>query len=151
MRVPPPIVTSLLCRSLESRYLGTSIQPCLGWGEVLASRLGACRCPGPRWTAKRQRPIPSPPDATGIFSDVHANLEALSAVIEAYRHERIDRYFCLGDVVGYGANPNECANIVRDVAELTILAITMPRSRGAWITRITTRLRVRRSISTPKR
>jgi diadenosine tetraphosphatase ApaH/serine/threonine PP2A family protein phosphatase len=56
-----------------------------------------------------------------IFSDVHANLEALSAVIQAYRHERIDRYYCLGDVVGYGANPNECANIVRDTAEITIL------------------------------
>jgi len=57
----------------------------------------------------------------GIFSDVHANLEALYAVIEAYKAERIDRYYCLGDVVGYGANPNECTNMVREVAELTIL------------------------------
>jgi len=56
-----------------------------------------------------------------IFSDVHANLEALSAVLEAYRRERIDRYYCLGDVVGYGANPNECTSIVREVAETTIL------------------------------
>jgi predicted phosphodiesterase len=56
-----------------------------------------------------------------IFSDVHANLEALSAVLEAYRSERIDKHYCLGDVVGYGANPNECANIVREVAEITIL------------------------------
>src|SRR6476660_7238020 len=56
-----------------------------------------------------------------IFSDVHANLEALSAVMEAYRTERIDKYYCLGDVVGYGANPNECANIVREVAQITIL------------------------------
>ncbi|HEX7478728.1 MAG TPA: metallophosphoesterase family protein [Polyangiales bacterium] len=57
----------------------------------------------------------------GIFSDVHANLEAMSAVVEAYKRERIDRYYCLGDVVGYGANPNECANIVRGLAQLTIL------------------------------
>jgi diadenosine tetraphosphatase ApaH/serine/threonine PP2A family protein phosphatase len=57
----------------------------------------------------------------GIFSDVHANLEAMSSVVEAYKKERIDRYYCLGDVVGYGANPNECANIVRGMAELTIL------------------------------
>ena len=56
-----------------------------------------------------------------IFSDVHANLEALSAVMEAYRSENIDKYYCLGDVVGYGANPNECANIVREVAAITIL------------------------------
>jgi predicted phosphodiesterase len=57
----------------------------------------------------------------GIFSDVHANFEAMSAVVEAYKRERIDRYYCLGDVVGYGANPNECANIVRGLAEITIL------------------------------
>jgi predicted phosphodiesterase len=56
-----------------------------------------------------------------IFSDVHANIEALSAVLEAYRRENIDRYYCLGDVVGYGASPNECANLIRDLAEVTIL------------------------------
>jgi diadenosine tetraphosphatase ApaH/serine/threonine PP2A family protein phosphatase len=57
----------------------------------------------------------------GIFSDVHANIEALTAVMEGFRHERVDKYFCLGDVVGYGASPNECCDIVRDVAEVTIL------------------------------
>lgn len=57
----------------------------------------------------------------GIFSDVHANLEAMSAVSEAYKSEDVDQYYCLGDVVGYGANPNECANIVRELAEVTIL------------------------------
>ena len=57
----------------------------------------------------------------GIFSDVHANLEAMNAVVEAYKLDQIDRYFCLGDVVGYGANPNECTTIVRNLAELTIL------------------------------
>ena len=57
----------------------------------------------------------------GIFSDVHANIEALSAVMEGFRHERIDKFFCLGDVVGYGASPNECCDIVRRVADVTIL------------------------------
>lgn len=57
----------------------------------------------------------------GIFSDVHANLEAMNAVVEAYKLDQIDRYYCLGDVVGYGANPNECTTIVRNLAELTIL------------------------------
>jgi diadenosine tetraphosphatase ApaH/serine/threonine PP2A family protein phosphatase len=57
----------------------------------------------------------------GIFSDVHANIEALSAVMEAYKPEGIDIYYCLGDVVGYGASPNECANLIRERAELTIL------------------------------
>jgi predicted phosphodiesterase len=57
----------------------------------------------------------------GILSDIHANYEALSAVLEAYTHEKIDRYYCLGDTVGYGGSPNECADIVRDLATATIL------------------------------
>src|ERR1700744_5929680 len=57
----------------------------------------------------------------GIFSDVHANHEALSAVLEAYRRERIDVYYCLGDTVGYGGSPNECADLVRELAKVTIL------------------------------
>lgn len=57
----------------------------------------------------------------GIFSDVHANLEALTAVLTALRADRVDRYLCLGDVVGYGANPNECCAMVREVAEETLL------------------------------
>jgi diadenosine tetraphosphatase ApaH/serine/threonine PP2A family protein phosphatase len=56
-----------------------------------------------------------------IFSDVHANIEALSAVMEAYKSENIDRYFCIGDVVGYGASPNECCDVIRGKAEITIL------------------------------
>ena len=57
----------------------------------------------------------------GIFSDVHANLEAMSAVMDAYSSEDIDAYYCLGDVVGYGGSPNECADIIRDVAAVTII------------------------------
>ena len=57
----------------------------------------------------------------GIFSDIHANVEALSAVLEAYRRERIDVFYCLGDTVGYGGSPNECADLVREVAKQTIL------------------------------
>ncbi|HJL18506.1 MAG TPA: metallophosphoesterase family protein [Sandaracinaceae bacterium LLY-WYZ-13_1] len=57
----------------------------------------------------------------GIFSDVHANIEALSAVMEAFRQEDIDEYYCLGDVVGYGACPNQCADIIRQKARVTIL------------------------------
>lgn len=56
-----------------------------------------------------------------IFSDVHANIEALSAVMEAYKSENVDRYFCIGDVVGYGASPNECCDVIRGKAEITIL------------------------------
>ena len=57
----------------------------------------------------------------GIFSDVHANYEALSAVFEAYKSEKIDVFYCLGDTVGYGGSPNECADMVRETAKKTIL------------------------------
>ena len=57
----------------------------------------------------------------GIFSDVHANFEALSAVLEAYKTERIDVYYCLGDTVGYGGSPNECADLIRELSRKTIL------------------------------
>src|SRR5512143_1917045 len=56
-----------------------------------------------------------------VFSDVHANLEALQAVVRAYASERIDKYVCLGDTVGYGASPNDCCDIVRNLAAFTIL------------------------------
>jgi diadenosine tetraphosphatase ApaH/serine/threonine PP2A family protein phosphatase len=59
----------------------------------------------------------------GIFSDVHANYDALKPVVEAYKAMEvpIDMYVCLGDVVGYGAEPNPCCDVVRELAEYTIL------------------------------
>ncbi|MGB0679174.1 MAG: metallophosphoesterase family protein [Polyangiales bacterium] len=57
----------------------------------------------------------------GIFSDVHANIEALSAVLACYKEEDIDTLYCLGDVVGYGASPEECASLIRQLTQVTIL------------------------------
>lgn len=57
----------------------------------------------------------------GIFSDIHANLEALQTVLAAFRDEEIDSYLCGGDVVGYGANPNECVDLVRSVTSEVVL------------------------------
>ena len=45
-----------------------------------------------------------------VISDIHANLPALEATAEAIRHEEPDAVWCLGDVVGYGASPNECCS-----------------------------------------
>ncbi|MCZ6660549.1 MAG: metallophosphoesterase family protein, partial [bacterium] len=42
---------------------------------------------------------------TAILADVHANLEALEAVLEHLSDESVDRVVCLGDIVGYGADP----------------------------------------------
>jgi diadenosine tetraphosphatase ApaH/serine/threonine PP2A family protein phosphatase len=43
-----------------------------------------------------------------VLSDIHGNLEALTAAMDALASERIDRYLCLGDVMGYGADPTAC-------------------------------------------
>lgn len=56
-----------------------------------------------------------------IISDVHSNIEALSEVVKAIDALAVDRVVCLGDVVGYGASPNECCAIVRDLCEATLL------------------------------
>ena len=50
-----------------------------------------------------------------IFSDVHANLEALEAVIANAREHHCTDFVCLGDIVGYNANPRECVEIVREL------------------------------------
>ena len=56
----------------------------------------------------------------GVISDVHGNLHALLAAIEVLEHAGVERYVCLGDLVGYGPFPNECA---RRVAELGALCV----------------------------
>ena len=50
-----------------------------------------------------------------IFSDIHGNLEALEAVLAVCRANHVDSYLCLGDIVGYNANPKECLEIVRSI------------------------------------
>ena len=48
-----------------------------------------------------------------ILSDIHGNLEALAAVLAALAGERIGRYLCAGDLVGYGADPSACLATIR--------------------------------------
>lgn len=57
----------------------------------------------------------------GIISDIHGNVEALTESVKALERERVDQIMCLGDIVGYGANPEECAQVVRKVAKVTIV------------------------------
>ncbi len=56
-----------------------------------------------------------------FISDIHANLEALEAVIEDISKQNIDEIICLGDIVGYGANPNECCEIIKNKCPVTLL------------------------------
>jgi diadenosine tetraphosphatase ApaH/serine/threonine PP2A family protein phosphatase len=53
----------------------------------------------------------------GIYGDIHGNLHALDAVLEAYERENIDAYLCTGDLVGYGAYPKECIERVRAISD----------------------------------
>ena len=48
-----------------------------------------------------------------IIADIHGNLEAFQTVLEDIKQQKCTHYACLGDVVGYNANPKECLEIVR--------------------------------------
>jgi predicted phosphodiesterase len=50
----------------------------------------------------------------GLISDVHSNLPALEAVLESIEAAGPEEIWCLGDVVGYGAQPDECTALVRE-------------------------------------
>jgi len=50
-----------------------------------------------------------------IFSDIHSNLEALEAVLADAREQRCTDFVCLGDVVGYNANPQECVQLIQEL------------------------------------
>jgi len=55
-----------------------------------------------------------------IISDIHSNLEALQAVLKTIEQENIDKIVCLGDVVGYGPDPNECIELVQQHCEIIL-------------------------------
>jgi diadenosine tetraphosphatase ApaH/serine/threonine PP2A family protein phosphatase len=52
-----------------------------------------------------------------FISDVHSNLEALTSVRKSLQNVGIDKVLFLGDIVGYGANPNECIEIIKDLSD----------------------------------
>ena len=57
----------------------------------------------------------------GLITDIHANIAALEAVLGALDRAGVDQIVCLGDIVGYGADPEACCNRVRERAQLTLL------------------------------
>ena len=65
----------------------------------------------------------------GVFGDIHGNLEALEAVLADMESQGVTHPLCIGDLVGYGANPAECLEVVR--------ALECPVVRGNhddWVT-----------------
>src|SRR5689334_7729780 len=55
-----------------------------------------------------------------VVSDIHGNLHALEAVLADIVRDGADEVWCLGDVVGYGPRPNECCDVVRSRAALSL-------------------------------
>ena len=80
----------------------------------------------------------------GILSDIHGNLPALEAVLADMSRRSLDAMFCLGDLVGYGAFPNEVTATIKTSGIPTI----MGNSTMAWAS-IATSAAVR--IETPAR
>ncbi|MFK7851760.1 MAG: metallophosphoesterase [Akkermansiaceae bacterium] len=57
---------------------------------------------------------------TAIFGDIHANLEALETVLADSKEQGVTDYVCLGDVVGYNADPVACLNQIREMGCPTV-------------------------------
>lgn len=56
----------------------------------------------------------------GVIADVHGNAVALRAVLARLAEERVERMVCLGDVVGYGAQPSECVALASDACAVVL-------------------------------
>ena len=56
-----------------------------------------------------------------IVSDIHGNLHALEAVLEAIDRDAPDAIWCLGDLVGYGPRPNRCCAVVAERADVCLI------------------------------
>src|SRR5215212_11770587 len=84
-----------------------------------------------------------------VVSDIHANRHAFEAVLADVGRARIQEIWCLGDLVGYGGNPDACVELARDRAAVCLagnhdLAVTGALgieefSRGAAISATWTR------------
>ncbi|HNZ66938.1 MAG TPA: metallophosphoesterase family protein, partial [Planctomycetota bacterium] len=55
-----------------------------------------------------------------LISDIHANTEALRAVLDDIHANNIKKIYCLGDVIGYGPDPRECIKLIQEHVEFTL-------------------------------
>ncbi len=55
-----------------------------------------------------------------IISDIHSNLEALTKALDLIEKQQADKIVCLGDIVGYGSDPNECINLVQHHCDIVL-------------------------------
>jgi len=57
----------------------------------------------------------------GVIGDIHSNYEALSAVVDALQHEHVDKILCVGDIVGYAAEPIKCIELIQELHCITVV------------------------------
>ena len=55
-----------------------------------------------------------------VISDIHANRQALEATLEAVAESEASELWCLGDLVGYGADPDACVELTREHAAVCL-------------------------------
>ncbi|NOY88726.1 MAG: metallophosphoesterase family protein [FCB group bacterium] len=56
-----------------------------------------------------------------LISDIHGNLEALTAVLEDIENQKVDKIYCLGDVIGYGSDPCACLKLVEQNCDIKLM------------------------------
>lgn len=57
----------------------------------------------------------------GVMSDIHANIKALEKALQTFKTIGVDDIYVCGDIVGYGKNPNECCDLIRESGFKTVL------------------------------
>lgn len=72
-------------------------------------------------TSRKKTPKKLRPSFWAILSDIHANIDALEAVLKDLREFPCLGLFCLGDIVGYGAEPADCIAHMQERSHLTVL------------------------------
>ncbi len=61
------------------------------------------------------------PRRIALISDVHGNLPALKTVLADVRETGVDEIWCLGDLIGYGAQPDECVALARESCDVCLI------------------------------
>jgi predicted phosphodiesterase len=56
-----------------------------------------------------------------FISDIHGNIEALCAVLKDIEQHDVEEILCLGDIVGYGPDPEACIDLVMEKAKITLM------------------------------
>jgi diadenosine tetraphosphatase ApaH/serine/threonine PP2A family protein phosphatase len=62
-----------------------------------------------------------PPQRVALLSDVHGNLPAFESVLADIESQGVDERWCLGDLVGYGAQPDECVALAKETCDLSLI------------------------------